>query len=89
MTHTRGPWHVGKEGENETEKYLLTPDDRTLVLAEIVHQGQEWEEWEANALLIAAAPGLLETLKWIVSVTQGYTPISDRARQAIAKAERR
>jgi hypothetical protein len=64
--HTPGPWHRVKHGDNESEVYDIngkSKDGVMTMLAEVHHDWQEWEEFEANARLIAAAPDMLEALK--------------------------
>lgn len=60
MTHTKGPWRVGKDRETVTE-----PNTDDIIAKpgknfSIINPSQRLE---ANARLIAAAPELLEALK--------------------------
>lgn len=56
-------------------------------LAQLASEEYNPETWRANALLIAAAPELLEALKGVVRVADRKTREFDAARAAIAKAE--
>jgi len=57
--HTPGPWQVGDEGPG-TMTIEATDGLRNCVLAEITADIDFDDEDHANALLIAAAPDLLE-----------------------------
>ena len=61
--HTEGKWTLEKveQTDAEHEHYLLIGNN--LLLSAIHHGGQEWDEHEANAQLIADAPLLLEEVK--------------------------
>jgi hypothetical protein len=100
MAHTPGPWWIDEDGdylcicEGEVNEYgereevaTLACNRPSLLLCQ-----------PANARLIAAAPELLASLRWLVSSAKMRSPvggwaymISDRrmeeARAAIAKAE--
>ena len=54
--HTEGKWTLEKveQTDAEHEHYLLIGNN--LLLSAIHHGGQEWDEHEANAQLIADAP---------------------------------
>ena len=61
--HTPAPWTLEKVEETyaQHEHYLLIGNDN--LLSAIHHGGQEWDEHESNAQLIADAPLLLEEVK--------------------------
>ena len=72
--HTPGPWILEKveQTDAEHEHYLLIGGNN--LLSAIHHGGQEWDEHEANARLIAAAPDLLaevEHLTYLLDRIQG------------------
>lgn len=57
--HTPGEWHLVRHGENESEAYNVDAVSNcgdAVTLAVVQHAGMDWEEFEANACLIAAAP---------------------------------
>lgn len=87
--HTPGPWYIGKDfsdqGRHIYAKQMVCDDD-----------GEEWHpliastddderlvDWQANAVLIAAAPDLLAACKAALSDDQPYI---EKCRAAIAKA---
>ena len=53
--YTPGPWYVSKHDSNLCNVWKDYSDERELIAITI----DKWEEAEANAELIAAAPGLL------------------------------
>ena len=60
-THTPGPWYVDYyEGRAYTCRYVLSTDMNTAV-AKVLHKRPEAAE---DAALIAAAPDLLEAIKY-------------------------
>jgi hypothetical protein len=97
--HTPGPWYIGKdfsdqgrhiyaeqmvcddEGESWHPLIATTDDDERLV------------DWQANAVLIAAAPDLLGALETLVNMAESFPselhkdhPDVVAAHAAIAKA---
>lgn len=85
--HTTGPWMIGQPDQHPC---VVQWEDNNFVLRTIADCGDggiPQEEKEANALLIAAAPELLEALCDMVS---DHDDLSDAtlafARAAIAKA---
>ena len=69
--HTPGPWYVGSgtyEGRNIYSVASVT-DDEGFTYQPIVATAEDdgIDCWDANARLIAAAPDLLEALKWYES----------------------
>lgn len=96
--HTKGPWGLGERDGD----YVMIDAPNHSGLASVVWQmeddrlcGDPSPEKEANARLIAAAPELLEALKWYVEnedVNEGdpenefWTNGLNRARAVIAKA---
>lgn len=61
MTHTPGPWNIGKYPINDYAYAVYGKDNSKIAQLEKFDQ-QYQEEEEANANLIAAAPELLEAL---------------------------
>ena len=96
MTHTPGPWAVFDSGYEQTRPGIDAAVCAIVVYgtqsdSEGVH-GRTIEERTANALLIAAAPEMLEALKRITEAVQHgdlhrFSVLFDGARAAIAKAE--
>lgn len=103
MSHTPGPWFAHdfsglNESDVEASDFSVsctTPDHITVA---IMGKGlrNKKEEWEANALLIAAAPELLEALEAFDKAAKESTTIIGfaakafklltKTRAAIAKA---
>ena len=85
MTHTPGPWHVYKN-----RHYVM--DSRSHLVAYCGDVSVDTrEEVEANAILIASAPDLLEALENIASghaCLLGFSidDAAEIARDALAKA---
>ena len=81
--HTPGPWHtIG----TLADRPLVEAEDGGMV-ADLVEREDD-AETRANAILISAAPELLEALKRIVKEATGHTLAAlDEAQAAIAKAE--
>lgn len=94
--HTPGPWVLwSEEGQTKSGAYRNSvcksdglEDPNHVCLADVTHPDEETSHW--NALLIAAAPELLEALKELlahasfVGIASHYEQM---ARAAIAKAE--
>jgi hypothetical protein len=87
--HTAGPWKTN---------ISIHPDDQVFDATGVMVADCKWTnhvhtEREANALLIAAAPELLDALKGLLAISDRYTGVGlrevDAARTAIAKAEGR
>lgn len=57
--YTPGPWHR----DPVTNNILTDPEDRESLIAAVRFMGGDNAEGDANALLIAAAPRLLEALR--------------------------
>ena len=92
--HTPGPWYVGSgtyEGRNIYSVASVT-DDEGFTYQPVVASAEDdgIKCWDASARLIAAAPALLEALKWMVLRTEegGYPDgkCLEEARAAIARA---
>lgn len=95
--HTKGPWEVKCESAEwpgiEAQKLSIVvfgwPEEQTAGI-----RGATLEEAHANAKLMAAAPDLLEALKWYVENddviqmegNEFWLDGRERAREAIAKA---
>lgn len=66
--HTPGPWNWYEHNKKEPESGPVKVETKDRVIAEIVWCGVgQHEERKANALLIAAAPELLEALEKLLS----------------------
>jgi len=68
MAHTPGPWHCGNRDNwwriyDENGVYIAAAKDPSPAPN---HKADGFDIEEANARLIAAAPDLLEALKWLV-----------------------
>ena len=82
MVHTLGPWHV----ESTEFPYVLDQDSKVIVKLPLTDQGR------THAQLIAAAPELLEELKYVEGGLQAVgTPWAKErlqfVRAVISKAE--
>jgi hypothetical protein len=75
-THTPGPWKIGYSTVRPIIEIYRLADDRksALTIAEI-DCSQNFDEAEANARLIAAAPDLLEALE---EITRRYALLDAR-----------
>jgi hypothetical protein len=92
--HTPGPWHIWVSDEGA---FVLSSNagDYSMVIAKRDVGTPNPAEGIANALLIAAAPELLEALKHAVALyDRSMSPLEfagtfdvNSARRAIAKAE--
>jgi hypothetical protein len=89
--HTPGPWYVGYRDENIVRSLsakLVEGDDGMVAATYRMNVNQK-----GNALLIAAAPEMLEALRAMVAAhqnrvsTDGEKWVMQQARAAIAKAE--
>ena len=96
--HTPGPWNADKATyHNGYIEYFVRRDGDAVAITGDITDPETKQPSEANAQLIAAAPDLLEALKWIMSecrvFCQDSMDIDDgavySAREAIAKAEGR
>lgn len=89
--HTPGPWvYMGMVTVEDVEAWTVKCADKRYIRAE----GRSYDEAEANARLIAAAPDLLIALKRLYVAMfeinpNDYTPNLQEAADAIAKAEGR
>lgn len=100
--HTPGPWYVGTELNDQgrhiyaEQKVRHEDGDEWHPLIATTDDDERLVNWQANAVLIAAAPDLLEALQEFVRVMDAL-PASDEtslrvwdtystARAAIAKA---
>ena len=85
--HTDGPWSVAETRHNY-DTVIRGPKGEPIALALIA--GYTKQEGTANTALLAAAPALLEALKWMVLRTEGGEypdgKCLEDARAAIAKA---
>lgn len=101
--HTPGPWTVGTMVNNDGGVSIVSDEDRVCSVDAIgdFPRGKGWKhedaERDANARLIAAAPDLLEALRYLVMHCKGLdrfegNPINEAiraAREVLAKAEGR
>jgi hypothetical protein len=72
--HTPGPWTIWKVSDRKWNICEPETDKRHSHFAS-VNVGNFWhEEGKANARLIAAAPELLEALKWTLARVQRMAP---------------
>lgn len=96
VKHTPGPWEIRKAGNGD--RGISAPGTGIFIeaFAEIRHSGEgAYDECDANARLIAAAPDVLSALKLLLADVKDYEPWQrpchavDVAEAAIAKAEDR
>lgn len=92
--HTPGPWEVDVDGTG----WAIGPSDRFVATIDIDHTIDENDtplsdaECEANARLIAAAPDLLEALRFMLDAyvedpwEANRSAAEEAARDAIARA---
>ena len=88
MAHTTGPWH---RNIKPASKYPTIFAGRNTHVAQVVTQGLEPEEIEANCNLITAAPDMLEALEHAQGFFEALGPCDDdelpaKINAAIAKA---
>ena len=95
MKHTPGPWRADSTHVRTAINSIATVNNQRKHIAMInITKNPEYEitieEHEANAMLIAAAPDLLEALEMLAAVDFGADGSVERgarlARIAIAKA---
>lgn len=85
--YTSGPWKAKDQGEGPRGKSLgICISGGNGLPVFFLPRGKP-EEGMANALLVAAAPDLLEALKGILTITDRNHVVWEKARAAIAKAE--
>lgn len=89
MKHTPGPWKVWTHPRNENEVYVDGANGRSVCY--VIHDDDERKEQKADAVLIAAAPDLLEALKAYQEANRvsndSQAELYEMAEAAIAKAE--
>ena len=68
--HTPGPWNARRNHAETTESERINITAGSVLIAETHHAWIDWEEQEANAHLIAAAPAMYEALQDIESYTE-------------------
>jgi hypothetical protein len=96
--HTPGPWYVGTEFNDQgrhiyaAQKVRHEDGDEWHPLIACTDDDERLVDWQANAVLIAAAPDLLEVLQRLVRVIEiedahlaNFGEV-EAARAAIAKA---
>ena len=95
--HTPGPWYIGKDfsdqGRHIYAKQMVCDDDGEMwhPLIATTDDDERLVDWQANAVLIAAAPDLLEALQRMLDAPSHGTHeamrrANEAARAAIAKA---
>jgi len=96
MKHTKGPWHITEPNAINGKRFICTePADGVFYTVAITMGDAAWSHINdaANARLIAAAPDLLDALRWtlesLIDDYEGWNdmPVVKAARAAIAKAE--
>jgi hypothetical protein len=70
MKHTKGPWvkekvEIGYQVEDGVNEFYKIKQNGTTI-AHVYHNFKEWEDYEKDAQLIAAAPDLLWALMEVV-----------------------
>ena len=97
MKHTKGPWHITEPNAINGKRFICTePADGVFYTVAITMGDAAWSHINdaANARLIAAAPDLLDALRWtlesLIDDYEGWNdmPVVKAARDAIAKATR-
>ena len=93
VTHTPGPWHVNEGIRGKTYVEHAHGMICDMQLEEYVHTNEDRLGILADANLIAAAPELLASLKWLVDACETesdamgiYKAHIEQAKAAIAKA---
>jgi len=89
--HTPGPWHVADSQTYAAEVRFTTVRRKEVTLARISTPQGRRDQALANALLIAAAPDLLDALRdlwaWQGSVQESTSDaLSEKVQAAIAKS---
>lgn len=90
-THTPGPWNVGPMEGSQGLRIWQTDNDNNIkgIIGFAIQRKPSREldaETEANALLMAAAPELLENLRQLCELLESIGHDCTPSRQAIAKA---
>jgi hypothetical protein len=96
-THTPGPWRIGDAGQTIFGPKTDQPAPITIATLQGATPRCGIAERTANKYLIAAAPDLLASLEWVLSMVETdpdtewhrtmYRAHLDLAREAIAKAK--
>lgn len=88
--HTPGPWGISSQSVSTIKQFDFMGETSVLIASAQGHDNSgffpSYDERDANARLIAAAPDLLEALKGVLRVADRATDEFDAARAAIAKA---
>jgi hypothetical protein len=97
--HTPGPWYVGTEFNDQgrhiyaAQKVRHEDGDEWHPLIACTDDAEQLVDWQANAVLIAAAPDLLEALQTLSNMAESFSdelhkdhPDVVAARAAINKA---
>jgi hypothetical protein len=92
--HTPGPWYIGKDFSDQgrhiyaAQKVRHEDGDEWHPLIATTDDDERLVDWQANAVLIAAAPDLLNAVRFLLSNPDNRISKADRdaAYAAIAKA---
>lgn len=88
--HTPGPWNITDDEDNDDETIVIAATDGLTTyygIADVRNWNKERAgEHKANANLIAAAPEMLQTLRFVLE-RSGDPVIEQVVSTAIAKAE--
>lgn len=84
--HTPGPWKVAHDRDLDPGYFVTGGDEIGSVVCEIRKYRESPGEWLANARLIAAAPALLEALKWALPYAANGMPTLEVAELKKARA---
>lgn len=87
VRHTPGPWNINctdKAIEKNKSHYTIDTDSGEIALVKFDPAPDKFKQGEANAILIAAAPEMLEALYKIA--TRGRGVLRSIAQEAIKKA---
>jgi hypothetical protein len=84
-THTPGPWLINESAEITNVKYVLG----RIYCGDTFPSGND--EWDANCMLIAAAPEMLEALEAALVTLKAFLPEAwatvNKVEEAINKAK--
>lgn len=74
--HTQGPWSIRADSTSEIVNCIGSP---------LARLAGSRDEWEANARLIAAAPDLLEALKYVRNLAETGLLLSEEGKPVETK----
>ena len=88
--HTLGPWGISNESVCSIKQFDFLGETSVIIGSAHGHDNSglfpSYDERDANAVLMAAAPDLLAALQGVLRVADRQTDEFDAARAAIAKA---